>query len=282
MRTTLVVALALTVGIVAQAGCGLTPTDAREQLTAIGVEYSPYGFMVAARDNDLRAVELFIVAGMDLDVEVPGIPTSVFALGVAAQEGHDDVVKLLIEAGAADLDGSVIANYAGRGNLEITGMLLDAESYSVRLLSLDDDEDHPYDLAVARASARGRTEVLRMLLDAGAVPDYGTSVAARRGHAEGLRILLDAGADGGQMFTTTIFDGNFDRLHPDALVAVETFIEAGGNVNMAVPNMDSPLRAVQQASCRGLWFGFGNFGSRDCRQLQQVLIELLVSHGAVE
>jgi len=72
VRTTLV-AVVLKVGIVAWTGCGgLTPTDAREELTVIGVEYSPARFVVAARDNDLRAVELFMVAGMDVNVEVRG------------------------------------------------------------------------------------------------------------------------------------------------------------------------------------------------------------------
>ena len=164
--------------------CGLSPGDARKELTAIGVQFTPQAFVSSAGNNDLLAVELFIVAGMDLNVTAQ---RSIFgegatALAVAAEEGHEDVVKLLIEAGAADVDGSTLAKYAHSGDSEVVRMLLTAGA---------NDDAHMTVAAVA-AAGYGHTEVVRMLLDAGAETPWALAAAVAGGHEDAVKLLIFA------------------------------------------------------------------------------------------
>ena len=51
------------------------------------------------------------------------------------------------------------------------------------------------DLALRLAAAKGLTEIVKVLLEAGAKPGYGLFFAVWGGHSDTLRVLLEAGAD---------------------------------------------------------------------------------------
>ena len=96
-------------------GCRSDPQlDARKELTSIGFEFSKEGFVNAVLREDLRAAELFLAAGMDPNTEADimpyfktqGIvaqeqkPFLMPVLLIAQQKNNEQLVKLLIDAGA--------------------------------------------------------------------------------------------------------------------------------------------------------------------------------------
>ncbi len=84
-------------------GCGLSPDDARRDLTAIGVDFTSEQFIQSAMTNDRRAVELFLVAGIDVNsVFRVGADSETVrsALSAAIYQGNLDIASALIKAGA--------------------------------------------------------------------------------------------------------------------------------------------------------------------------------------
>lgn len=100
-------------------GCTPSPEAARKELAALGVEYSPVSFLKAAANGDLPVVELFLLAEMDVDVtsETPEANMSavsgVTALALAVHFDHTDIIRELVEAGAA---GDERRRFAGHEN----------------------------------------------------------------------------------------------------------------------------------------------------------------------
>ena len=77
----------------------LSPAQARALLQERGVPYTQRSFLAAAGDGDLEIVQLFVQAGMDLNVQNPDENYDT-ALMRAAAGGHLDVVRYLYEQGA--------------------------------------------------------------------------------------------------------------------------------------------------------------------------------------
>lgn len=112
-------------------------------------------------------------------------------LRCAAENGHLEIVKLLLEAGA---DVHAEDNYALRwaatnGHTEIVRLLLEAGA----------DVHAQNKFALKWTAYKGHTEVVRLLLEAGADVHAGDNFAlkwaARNGHTEVVELLLAAGAD---------------------------------------------------------------------------------------
>ena len=110
--------------ILFSSGCSKSPEDAREELGAMNIQYTEDAFLDRVENNDLRAVELFITAGMNTEV-LDGSP-----LQKATEHGHIEIVKLLL-GHSADVNAKATLNWtalmaASRGgHTEIVRLLLD-------------------------------------------------------------------------------------------------------------------------------------------------------------
>lgn len=74
------------------------PNGARGKLAAQGIEFSPARWVQYAAQGDSRMVDLFLEAGMSVNVQDAKRQAS--ALHNAASQGHLELVKKLIEKGA--------------------------------------------------------------------------------------------------------------------------------------------------------------------------------------
>lgn len=90
--------------IISMFGCGTSPDDARKELTEIGITYNKTEFIRCVQENDIRAVELFLIAGMPTDFEYQDPRTGksgyVSTFSYAAQSGHKEIVEMMIQKGA--------------------------------------------------------------------------------------------------------------------------------------------------------------------------------------
>jgi len=133
-----------------------TPGEARKAIESMGIEYTPESFVKAATEGNTKAVEMFLAAGMDPDVEANGTRAI-----LESSCGEIDIVRLLINAGAE-------VNVAKKGG------------------------GTPLEEA---ANARS-PEIVRLLLSNGADPNLGSplSMARKRNSREIMDILIKAGA----------------------------------------------------------------------------------------
>ena len=153
----------------------------------------------ASKFGDKVMVELLIKNGAKPDL--PDIDDYT-ALIWAAKQGHTEVVKLLIEAGA-DLNllaekGTYTALVwaAFRGHAEVVKLLIIAGA------DPDIQDEKGAYTALIWAAFRGHTEVVRLLIIAGAKLDQPNNdgftalhLATEQGHTEVVRLLILAGAD---------------------------------------------------------------------------------------
>jgi ankyrin repeat protein len=144
-----------------------------------------YAIRHASHDGHTEIVKLLLAAGAD--------PTAVdnLAIQMASQKGHTEIVKLLLAAGADPTGNDNYAiQYASRnGHTEIVKLLLKARA----------DPTADNNSAIRYASENGHIEVVKLLLKAGADPtlidNYAIRLASQKGHTEVVKLLLKAGAD---------------------------------------------------------------------------------------
>eukprot|EP00439_Symbiodinium_sp_Y106_P052503 s777_g7.t1 len=140
---------------------------------------------------------------MDLDLVLlaysAGSQTQADELVTAANDGHVEVVRLLLDAAdtnASDSNGNTaLICAAERGHVELVRLLLDAGAYN-------NFANNDGDTALICAAALGHVEVVRLLLDSGADTNVSDTdgvtalkTASDNGHFKVVRMLLDAGAD---------------------------------------------------------------------------------------
>lgn len=142
------------------------PNGAREKLAAQGIEFSPARWVQYAAQGDSRMVELFLEAGMPVNVQ--DAKRQVSALHNAASQGHLELVKKLIDKGAnpnlKDWNGyTPLINAAFASQQKVVEYLL-AHGAKVDVVPVSGPT------ALIAAIQRGSAEIVTALLHAGANP----------------------------------------------------------------------------------------------------------------
>ena len=182
---------------------------------------------------------------------------SISALMYAAQNGHDNVVRILINAGAKvdmddqydgfpwklnDLNGTALMRAAGSGHALIVDTLIKAKA------NVDGNDE--CGTALMRAAKNGHVDVVRILIEAKAKLDgtgkYGTALtcAAKNGHALVVDTLIKAGADvdkvnkNGATALILATENNHEEI-------VNRLIKAGAKVNEFDKHGTALTRSIQ-------------------------------------
>lgn len=114
-----IAALAFFVLLGANATFAADAAGARKELKQMGVEYTEQQFTKSAGAGDMTTVKLFLDAGMDINAGGSA------ALGLAAGRGQLEMVKFLLSQGAKPTANSL--QFARtRGHQEIEKILVDA------------------------------------------------------------------------------------------------------------------------------------------------------------
>ena len=172
-------------------GCGQSKEQAIQELEKLNVKFTPDDFVQSAEKGDLKAIQLFLNAGIDCNAQSV---TGTTALMAASKYGRIDVVKKLLEQKL---------NVDAQDKKGVTALMLAAENNQVEIVQLllkrnadPNLEDQTGWTALMKAvyqgssgctealAARSRQEVNRALL-----------VAALTGHREIAKILIDNGAE---------------------------------------------------------------------------------------
>jgi len=172
-------------------GCGQSKEQAIQELEKLNVKFTPDDFVQSAEKGDLKAIQLFLNAGIDCNAQ--GV-TGITALMAASKYGRLDVVNKLLEQKV---------NVDAHDKQGVTALMLAAENNHVEIVQLllkknadPNVEDQTGWTALMKAvyqgstgctealAARSRQEVNRALL-----------VAALTGHREIAKILIDNGAE---------------------------------------------------------------------------------------
>lgn len=205
-----------------------------------------YALRDAARAGNLQSVREMLAAGEDPNPPSweDGYSPLQFAAG---HHGDVEMVRLLLAAGAdpdyRDHNGDRALIWAARwGHAGAVDVLLQAGSPP-------DSEDDPYHDSPLMAAARyARVEVMRLLLDAGADPnwrgqseDTALHEAALTDNVEAMRLLFETGAD--PNLRDDIF--NETPLHVAAVwstpAAVAAMIAAGAELETRARDDETPL-----------------------------------------
>lgn len=200
----------LLVAVAVCAAAGERPPDplqARSRLDAAQVEYTEARFLAAVRDGEVDNVKLFLAAGMSPDTTTPDRRP---AIGLAVVEHQNEVLKVLLDAGAKPADESwsasplflarLSANAGAEALLARRGAtLLPREVAVQKLVQVRSGVGKKQ---IMDAIERGRTEVVALQIQAGMdvnvdLFDGNTPlhVAAANGRADIAKLLIQAGAD---------------------------------------------------------------------------------------
>jgi ankyrin repeat protein len=148
-------------------------------------------------EGHIEVVRLLVEAGADKEKERPGGYTPLF---VACKNGHIEVVRLLVEAGA-DKEKSLTNGYTSlfvackNGHIEVVRLLVEAGA--------DKDKARTSGTTPLLAACfNGHIEVVRLLVEAGVDKEKARTSgstplysACFNGHVEVVRLLVKAGAD---------------------------------------------------------------------------------------
>jgi ankyrin repeat protein len=172
-------------------GCGQSKEQVVQELEKLNVKFTSDDFVRSAEKGDLKAVELFLAAGIDVNAQNA---LGVTALMAAAKNGRMEVVNKLLDqkvnVDAQSKQGVTALMLAAENNQsEIVNLLLkknadpnlqDQTGWSALMKAVYQGNAR----CVEALAARSRQEVNRGLL-----------VAALTGHQDIAKILLDNGAE---------------------------------------------------------------------------------------
>lgn len=197
-------------------------------------------------------VQTLLDKGADVNVEGGWYYGS--ALTAAAAEGHEQVVRILLDSGAnADpsfeesLFGAPLQAAAARGYIEIVRTLMDRGVDVNRKITSSHCGN-----ALQAASADGHKDVVQLLLDRGADVNtqggrYGSALQAAlaQRHNELVLLLLDSGAD------VNIQGGELGNALQAASLSgskevVQLLLDRGADVNMRDGNFGNALQVASR------------------------------------
>jgi len=201
--------------------------------------------------DDITKICELITAGADVNVITKYNFTP---LMIASQEGHVDIVRLLLEtkanANAKKMDNGITSLFIAsqKGHIEIVKLLLKAKADVNTARNTDDVTP------LLMALQKGHTEIIKMLLKAKAdihIPEKtinGTPLflASQNGYTEVVKLLLEAKAD----VNTTTADGTtplFIASQGGHTTVVKLLLEAKAHVNaIDKTNCITPLFVASQ------------------------------------
>jgi ankyrin repeat protein len=169
---------------------------AQRAIDELNLKFLPSHMLKAAESSDASLVELFIKAGMAVDVRDEREWTP---LMVAAFNGHEDVARMLINHGAnvhaRDVGGYTPLHWAALNGFESVIRLLISKG-----IERNSRSNFGW-TALMQAATKGHIKVVRALLDAGDDPKIATDdgwtalhKAVANHHIETVGLLLSAGA----------------------------------------------------------------------------------------
>ncbi len=237
MRRIQLVVLAILV-----ASCGTSPKQARKELIGMGYSYSRNSFVESVKQEDEKAVRLFLLAGMQANVKVSGYTILEHAVH------SPQMVQILLAAGADPNAGGGVAKplleAAARGDSVSVRLLLEVGA----AVGAGDGKGYT---ALMAAADRGRGEIVQILLAAGA--DVNTrsqqghtalGEALAKGHREVADLLAAAGADEQLVGTTLKALLEPERLAEKAPARYEVAFEtSAGGFAVAVERALAPRGA---------------------------------------
>lgn len=208
-------------------------------------------FAVAIEDHDAEAVRELLKSGLSTETPIEYGEHKITPLLKAAWDGDEEIVTVLLEAGAkinakaTDTGETVLLNAVSRGHVAIVKILLGKGAEVAPKNRFDFN-------AFTTAVAAGNQEIAGLLLDGGAKPDDGASgltplqFAASAGNVDMIRFLAKRGANvnygaksGGQTALLSAIYG----AHPDA---VQALIELKADVKAKTKDGDTPLKAAMK------------------------------------
>ncbi|WDK20687.1 hypothetical protein CGRA01v4_11974 [Colletotrichum graminicola] len=169
------------------------------------------------------------------------------ALTAAANDGRLDIVKLLLDSGAAvdAPNGWAIQAAASEGHCNVVEELLNR---GANVNASTSNENFPQGTALQVACESGKLEIVILLLERGADPNLGAGeytcpllAAARTGEQEILKRLVEVGAD------VNVFAGwdnstvLFNAVANLPVESLQVLVDAGADVNLANEEGDTAL-----------------------------------------
>ena len=172
-------------------GCGQSKDQAIQDLEKLNVKFTSDDFVQSAEKGDLKAIQLFLNAGIDCNALSASGSTALMA---ASKNGRIDVVNKL-------LDQKVNVNAQGKQG--VTACMLAAENNQIEILKLllkknadPDVEDQTGWTALMKAVYQGNTACVEALAARSRQEvNRGLLIAALTGRKEIAKILLENGAE---------------------------------------------------------------------------------------
>jgi ankyrin repeat protein len=172
-------------------GCGQSKEQALQELEKLNVKFTPEDFVQSADKGDLKAVQLFLAAGIDGNSQDA---TGSTALMVAAKSGRIDVVNKLLEQ-KLNLD---LQNRQGETALMLAAADNQADIVKLLLKNNADPnlQDHSGWSALMKAVYQGNTACVEALVGQSRQEvNRALLVAALTGHRDIVQVLLKNGAE---------------------------------------------------------------------------------------
>jgi ankyrin repeat protein len=208
-------------------------------------------FAVAIEDGDAEAVKELLKSGLSTETLIEYDEHKITPLLKAAWDGKEDIVALLLEAGAkinakaTDNGETALMNAVTREHTSIVKLLLEKGA--------DVTAKNKFDFnAFTSAVAAGKQDLAALLLDAGAKPDDGASgltplqFAATTGNVEMIRFLVKRGANVNYGAKTGLQTALLSAVYSAKPEAVEALIELKADVNTKTKDGDTPLKAAMK------------------------------------
>ena len=172
-------------------GCGQSKEQAIQELEKLNLKFTPDDFVRSAENGDMKAIQLFLDAGIDGNVQSGGGLTALMA---ASKKGRTDVVKKL-------LDQKVKIDAQGKDGVTALMLAADADQPDIVNLLLKKNADPNIEdqrgwTALMDAVYRGNSNCVEALAARSREEvNRGLLVAALMGHKDTAKVLLDHGAE---------------------------------------------------------------------------------------